>query len=139
MKKLLFAFVTFFAVLSFIGCASNKIYYYGDYSKTLYHHKKDQNEESLNNHKQELEEIITKSKEKNLPIPPGIQAELGFIYLQANDSKTAITLFEEESKLYPESSHLMARLIQNVQARSKDSASISTDTSSPAVANTNSK
>lgn len=117
MKRKFLLYTGLLACIFFAGCAPQKMYYFGDYSQTLYAHEKNQNEESLLEHKQELESIITESKAKNLPVPPGIYAELGYIYLKANKSQEAIKLFQSESQLYPESKHLMNRLIQSASSR----------------------
>ena len=102
------------------GCAPKKMYYFGDYSQTLYKSKKDQNDESLLNHKQELEKILAESETRNLPIPPGICAELGYLYYKSNNSKEAVALFQKEYQLYPESKHLMERLIQSVEQKGNE-------------------
>ena len=122
MKKGLILFVIFWAIFSITGCASQKMYYFGRYSSTLYSLEKNQNEESLIKHKQELERIVSESEVKNLPVPPGIYAELGYINLKNNNPKEAVRLFQTESQLYPESKHLMDRLIQNSQAKENDEA-----------------
>lgn len=116
MKNLILIFIvlSFIAILS--GCAPpSKMYHYGNYSQTLYYCEKNQDEKSLVNHRHELEEIIIQSEVKKLPVPPGIYAELGYIHLKNNTLKEAIKLFELESKLYPESSLLMGRLIDNAK------------------------
>lgn len=115
----------FFIVLCCLvatGCTPQKMYYFGDYSKTLYSLEKNQDEESLLKHKQGLETIITESETRNLPVPPGIYAELGYINLKSNNSKEAIGLFQAESQLYPESRHLMDRLIQSAESKNDSSA-----------------
>ncbi len=117
MKRKLNIFVVFLIGIFFAGCIPQKMYHYGNYSQTLYSFEKNQNDEALVNHKQELEKIISESEVKNLPVPPGIYAELGYIYLKANNSKEAIRLFQLESQLFPESKYLMDRLIQSAKAR----------------------
>ena len=113
-------FIVFFLFVS-TGCAPQKMYYFGNYSKTLYSFEKNQNEESLLKHKQELETIITESESRNLSVPPGIYAELGYINFKSNNFKKAIKLFQTESQLYPESKHLMDRLIQSATSRNNSS------------------
>ncbi|MBW1650692.1 MAG: DUF4810 domain-containing protein [Deltaproteobacteria bacterium] len=117
MKKKILLFAWLMACIFFAGCANQKMYYFGNYSKTLYTLGKNQNEESLMNHKQELEKIIAESKTESLPAPPGIYAELGYIHLKANRVKEAIKLFKAESQLYPEAKHLMDRLIQSAETK----------------------
>ena len=108
--------------LAATGCTPQKMYYFGDYSNTLYSFEKNQNDESLLKHKQEIETVITESELRNLPVPPGIYAELGYINLKSNNSKEAIRLFQAESQLYPESRHLMDRLIQSAESKNDSSA-----------------
>ena len=120
MKNKIIIFSFFWVGISIAGCSAPKMYYFGDYSKTLYALEKNQNEESLLNHKQELEKIISESEAKGLPIPPGIYAELGYICLNGNDTNEAIRLFNNELSLYPESKQLMDRLIQSARARENE-------------------
>ncbi len=109
-----------------IGCAAQQqMYYFGDYSRTLYTMEKNQNDESLLKHKQELEKIITESEKIKRAVPPGIYAELGYINLKANNTNEAVRLFQKESEIYPESKYFMDRLIK--KATLKDNA----DTASP--------
>lgn len=110
-------FFTVLCCLVSAGCAPKKMYYFGNYSNTLYSFEKNQNDESLLKHKQELETVITESESRNLPVPPGIYAEFGYINLKSNNSKEAIRLFQAESQLYPESRYLMDRLIQSATSK----------------------
>lgn len=122
MRKLYWGvFFTVLCCLVSAGCAPKKMYYFGNYSNTLYSFEKNQNDESLLKHKQEIETIITESESKALPVPPGIYAELGYINLKSNNSKEAIRLFQAESQLYPESRLLMDRLIQSATSKNDPS------------------
>jgi hypothetical protein len=120
MKRRSFLFAGLLASIIFVGCASQqRMYNYGNYSQTLYSFEKNKNEETMLIHKQELEKIIAESESKNLPVPPGIYAELGYIYLKANKkSPEAIKLFQAEATLYPESKYFMERLI--IRAKKKE-------------------
>ena len=99
------------------GCTTNKMYYFGDYSETLYAYEKNQNDESLIKHLQELDRVIQESKDKNLRVPPGIYAEFGYLKLKMNKPKEAVEYFNAESQLYPEGKHLMDRLINKVETQ----------------------
>ena len=110
-------FYTFLSCIIISGCAPQKMYYFGDYSQTSYICKKDLNDESLLKHKQELESIIVESEARDLPIPPGIYAELGYLNYKSNNTKEAVTLFQKEYPLYPESTHVLERLIQSAELR----------------------
>lgn len=102
----------FIALLFIGGCASQSgvQYYWGDYSKTLYTLKKEPSPESEQRHMAELEEIISKSKDKNLRAPPGVQAELGYMYASRGDAKKASGLYQAEIVAYPESRLFVEKL-----------------------------
>lgn len=103
------------------GCASQKpMYYFGDYSNTLYQIEKNQTNKSISLHQEELEKIIEKSKKLQINVPPGIYAELGFILLKSGKNKEAVKFFQEESNSYPESKHLMDRLIFKIETQKKN-------------------
>lgn len=87
------------------------MYYFGNYSETLYQYEKNQTKKSMLNHQHELQKIIEKSKQKNIPVPPGIYAELGYMTLKQNKTKEAVQLFQAEAAAYPESKIFMDRLI----------------------------
>lgn len=112
MMKITFLFAILFIFFTVAGCGQKKMYYYGNYSNTLYLMKKNSDESSQKDHVKELENILRESQTKNMKVPPGIYAELGYWYSKMNKKDEAIKMFNEESNLYPESRHLMDRLIQ---------------------------
>ncbi|MBI5550496.1 MAG: DUF4810 domain-containing protein [Desulfobacterales bacterium] len=102
------------------GCAtsgSQPMYYWENYSDSLYQTKKHPTSENLAEHQSVLEKIIETSKEKNCRIPPGVCAELGYIYAMRNDNKKAIELFTQEKQIYPEATLFMDRLIQRSERK----------------------
>ncbi len=102
------------------GCAASpSMYYWGDYSSTLYHSKKTPSDETLLKHQQTLEKIIEESKTKNMKVPPGVYAELGYIYLRQNKNDLAIQHFRMEKELYPESTLFMQRLENSALTKDK--------------------
>jgi hypothetical protein len=112
------AICIFLTLIFLVGCATqSQRYYFGDYSQTLYKEAKNQNDDSLLKHKQELEKIITESEKRKLPVPPGIYAELGYLELKANNQSEAIKLFQKESEIYPESKLFMDRLINKATTK----------------------
>ncbi len=115
MKHILF-FVVFLLIVSSIGCAPKQMYYWGNYSDTLYAYKKNSNDETLLKHMQELNKIVKESNKSNRRVPPGVYGELGYLYLKTNKTKEAIEYFKLEKQLYPESTILMDRLIQKSEA-----------------------
>lgn len=94
------------------GCATvtEAGYYWGNYSKTLYKYTKAPSEQTLAEHSVELERIIEESKKRNLRVPPGIHAELGYIKARAGENVVAKAHYESEMQQYPESRLFLERL-----------------------------
>ena len=97
-----------------VGCAPQTMYYWGDYSNSLYKYKKDFTPEMLEKHKTELLDIISKSGKKGLRVPPGINAELGYIFMLQGQNDQAIVYLKQEKVTYPESTKFIDDLLRNV-------------------------
>jgi len=101
------------AVLALSGCATvtEAGYYWGKYSSTLYNYTKNPSDETMAAHLEELEEIISESAERDLRVPPGVHAELGYIRAKQGDDATSIAHYESEMALYPESRLFLERVM----------------------------
>jgi hypothetical protein len=99
------------------GCATQRqpMYAWCNYSDSLYQCKKNESPETLEQHVQVLERILAESNTRNLRIPPGVCAELGYYYATRNNPGKALELFRREKQIYPESSLLMDRLISRTE------------------------
>jgi len=101
------------ALIALSGCVSQVTeagYYWGNYANTLYLHTKEPSDETLAKHVEELNNIVVESNERELKVPPGIYAELGHISAKAGDDATALSHYEAEMSLYPESRIFLERL-----------------------------
>jgi hypothetical protein len=109
MKKI---YIILFLMISFIvGCATQEpLYYWGNYSQTLYKYKKLPKEDSLAAHKACLVNIIEESNKRNKKTPPGVCCEYGYILLKEGKTQQALYYFEMETKNYPESKVFIDRL-----------------------------
>ena len=112
MKKYSFKYLLLLLLL--FGCATQPMYYWGNYSSTLYHYKKNLTDEKLAEHKKSLSEIITKSNELELKPPPGVYADLGYIYYNAGDFIKAEEYISLEAKTYPESQYFMNQILLKI-------------------------
>jgi hypothetical protein len=117
MKRGLLAFVAL-SFLTLHGCASisEAGYYWGNYAVTLYAYQKSPSPETLAQHEKELRDIIEYSDTKQLKVPPGIYAELGYIEQNRGDSATALRFYQEEMATYPESQAFLERLSTGLSA-----------------------
>ena len=104
------------------GCAPKPQYTWGDYGPSLY--KLYSGDNDLNATALRLQAIIEKG-EANGKVPPGIYAEYGYLLLSVGKSGEAITYFQKEKQIYPESTVLMDRMISTAKIpNSKPSAQL---------------
>lgn len=95
-------------------------YYWGSYSYTYHDLLKEPSAKAADAHESSLREIIAKSAEKNLRVPPGIHAELGNLLSKKNMNEEAIAEYEAERALYPESSIFLERLLSGQKKGSEE-------------------
>lgn len=92
------------ALVLLAGCAPPAgLFYWGDYSETLYNYKKDQDEKTLKAHREQLLLIVTKSATMNKKVPPGVYAECGYYLLKEGKEAEGMEYLAKETSLYPES------------------------------------
>jgi len=106
--------VTIIILMFLSGCAttvSKSNLYWGNYSHTLYKTRTDPGSETSLRHLQELEKIVSKSKELGLKVPPSIYAEIGMVYMEKNNKSKANGFFAMEVEEYPESKRFISTLI----------------------------
>lgn len=109
MKTALFTAALALALLT--GCSPSKgIFYWGDYSSTLYDFKKEPSETTQKAHEKELLRVMKVSGEKNTKVPPGVNAEYGYILLRAGNETDGMAYLDKETALYPESAVFITRL-----------------------------
>lgn len=101
MKK----FLVFLFVFIATGCAqiTPSGYYWGDYSESYYQYIKSPSEETVKQHLDTLQDILTVSSEHGLKVPPGVYAEIGYIFTKQGEADKAVPMFAKEAELYPES------------------------------------
>ena len=101
------------------GCVAppTPLYNYADYSNTYYQSAKTPSEETLLNLQKSMEKAIAeKDKSRSGRVPPGMYANLGYLYLKGGQTQKAIELFNQEKITYPESAHFMDRVIKKAEA-----------------------
>jgi hypothetical protein len=105
------------------GC-TRELFYWGDYEDTLFE-RYVQNDPTQT--EAQLQELIAEANSSNGRVAPGIYADYGFMLFTRGDKNGAIRSFEQERKLYPESTILMTSLIDRVGAKKKEDTSKATD------------
>ena len=116
-SKLIFLGITSLALL-LTGCARQEIFYWGNYENTLFE-RYVENDNSQTETR--LQVLIQEAQNANRRVPPGVYADYGVILCKQGKESKAISFFEQEKKLYPESSILMNKLINSVNFQKKGS------------------
>ncbi len=104
--------VLIFSVLfSLTACAQN-LYVWNDYDNNLYAYYQNPTERAK--FIEELQETILKAEESGR-VPPGIYAEYGYAQYEEGNFADAITYFQKEYDMWPESRILMQKMIRNAK------------------------
>lgn len=118
MKKVISLFAIIMVTIIVSGCSSQPkpLYTYGDYSESYYASKKESTAESALALKKSIEYAIEHTDDSSSGrVAPGMYANLGYIYLKANDMSKAIENFNKEKLTYPESAYFMEKMINKIK------------------------
>ena len=96
------------------GCVNEPkpLYNWDGYQTTVYQYYQ-QTETSPQDQIEALKKNLEMSKAKNLATPPGLHAHLGLLYSTVGSIDIAMTEFNTEKALYPESAAYMDFLMKN--------------------------
>lgn len=112
------------AAVLFSGCAQHAtapLYNYGTYSQDYYAYKKNMSDETALKLQKTMEEAIANPQAgRSGRVPPGMYANLGYLYLQQGQNAQARSSFEAEKRVYPESARFMDRLILKINMMEGD-------------------
>lgn len=100
-------------ILAVSGCTtSGRLYDWGNYENNLfnYYHNPATKAAVIANHLEYLEALERNQKRP----PPGLLAEAGTLLLIEGDTQRAITYYQQEHDLWPESRAMMSVLIKNL-------------------------
>lgn len=120
MKNLKLSVLAAVVCMTMFGCAPS-MYYWGDYSASLYSYKKNPTDNTLARYKKCLEDIIVTSPKDNLRVPPGIYCEYGYLMAKAGNNTEAVKYFDLEKSTYPESAYFMDKLKTHLGSSSNES------------------
>ncbi len=86
----------------------NTLFYWGNYSDVVYSYYNENSD--LHQQEESLALIIAQAKERNKIVAPGIYGHLGLVLLKQGKHAEAQHAFQEEQRLYPESTSFMQYL-----------------------------
>ena len=108
-NNIIFIFICLI-LLSACQHVEKETFYWGNYSSSLYDLKKNPDDKKLEAHKEQLLQIIDVSQKDNYQIPPGVNAEYGYILIKQGKEKEGIEYLNKEIQLYPESAIFIERI-----------------------------
>ena len=100
-------------VLAISACAPTSRFEWGAYEGTLYaYSKKPENRDA---YRASLVSAIQRGEATNR-VAPGLNAELGYIFMEDGQAAEAIQYFETEKRLFPESARFMDGVITRLRS-----------------------
>ena len=114
MNKFLLLISTGLLIASCMSTEKPLYSWYGSEDAT-YTYTKRGGEEKLANAMAQYEKVIKKQKGTRMVVPPGANAEYGFLLYKSGKKDEGIALLKEEQKLYPESERFISRIIKQLE------------------------
>jgi hypothetical protein len=113
MRKL---FIAAICVIAFTSCATQKsLYTWYDSEDATYKYTKRGTEELLTKAMAQYEKVISKQKGIRKVVPPGVNAEYGYLLYKAGKKEEGLALLKAEIKAYPESETFISRIIKQLE------------------------
>jgi hypothetical protein len=113
MRKL---FVLIVCVMAMSSCSTQKSLYswYGS-EDASYTYTKRGTEKTLEEAMVQYKKVIEKQKGVRKVVPPGVNAEYGFLLYKAGKKEEGLALLKAEIKAYPESEKFISRIIKQLE------------------------
>lgn len=103
-------------MIAFTSCSTQKpLYSWYDSEDATYKYTKRGTDKLLEKAIAQYEKVITKQKGIRKVVPPGVNAEYGFLLYKVGKKEEGIKLLKEEIKTYPESEQFISRIINQLE------------------------
>ena len=113
MRKL---FILVGCVIALSSCTTQKtLYSWYDSEDATYTYTKRGTDETLAKAMAQYEKVINKQKGIRKTVPPGINAEYGFLLYKAGKKEEGLALLKAEINAYPESEKFISRIIKQLE------------------------
>ena len=110
MKKIIFAV---FGVIALVSCQTQQsLYSWYDSENATYVHTKRATDETLEKAMVQYQKVIAKQNGLRKTVPPGVNAEYGYLLCKAGRKQEGLTLLRAEIQAYPESEKFISRIIK---------------------------
>lgn len=109
-------FFTVICVMAMASCQTQQsLYSWYDSEDATYKYTKRGTEETLAKAMKQYEKVINKQKGIRKVVPPGVNAEYGYLLYKAGKKEEGLTLLRAEIKAYPESETFISRIIKQLE------------------------
>jgi hypothetical protein len=113
MRKLFVAAVLLSALAS---CQTqNSLYTWYNSEDATYAYTKKGTEETLNEAMLQYEKVINNQRGLRRAVPPGVNAEYGFLLYKAGKKNEGLKFLQAEIQAYPESEQFISRIIKQLE------------------------
>ena len=113
MKKIIFAV---FGVIALVSCQTQQsLYSWYDSENATYVHTKRATDETLEKAMVQYQKVIAMQNGLRKTVPPGVNAEYGYLLCKAGRKQEGLTLLRAEIQAYPESEKFISRIINQLE------------------------
>jgi len=113
MRKIIISAI---CVMALTSCqVQQSLYSWYDSENATYTYTKRNTEETLTKAMAQYEKVINKQQGLRKTVPPGVNAEYGYLLCKAGKKKEGIALLRAEIAAYPESEKFISRIIQQLE------------------------
>lgn len=113
MKKIMICAI---CIAFFTSCTTTKpLYSWYDSEDASYQYTKKMTDKSLEKAEKQYEKVLKKQKGTRKVVPPGTNAEYGYILYKNGSEQRGLELLKEEMKLYPESETFISRIVKQLE------------------------
>lgn len=112
MKKIILSAIS---VMAMASCqVQSPLYSWYDSENATYTYTKRATEETLAKAMAQYEKVISKQTGLRKVVPPGVNAEYGYLLCKAGKKEEGLALLRAEIKAYPESEKFISRIINQL-------------------------
>jgi len=109
-------FILAVCVMAMASCQTQQsLYSWYDSEDATYMYTKRGTEETLAKAMAQYEKVIKNQKGLRKIVPPGVNAEYGYLLCKAGKKDEGLTLLRAEIKAYPESEKFISRIINQLE------------------------
>lgn len=112
MRKLFFAAI---CVIALASCQTQQLYSWYDSEDATYQYTKKLTDEKLEKAMVQYQKVIANQKGIRKVVPPGVNAEYGYLLYKAGKKDEGLALLKAEITAYPESETFISRIIKQLE------------------------